>query len=212
MPFNFETRVPDTAASVLPFAMAKPGWNDPCAFGSGKKYKKCCLEKERGPEAGALPEFVDAGATESTLLWIYENFPGEIAARIVEAYCQGLTLQELEELRRLPDEVRRLFFENAHEWILAEGLASDGRRFLDLALAPGGPALTASGRLFLEAMGSTRLDLYEVVESIPGESLTLLSKTDPEAEPIRVLERSGSRSLRKGDFSVPECSLSSPRS
>jgi hypothetical protein len=49
-------------------------------------------------------------------------------------------------------------------------------------------------------MGSTGLDLYEVVESIPGESLTLLSKTDPEAEPIRVLERSGSRSLRKGDF------------
>lgn len=28
----------------------KPGRNDPCPCGSGKKYKQCCINKERGPK------------------------------------------------------------------------------------------------------------------------------------------------------------------
>src|SRR5262245_2113186 len=30
--------------------MAKPGRNDPCHCGSGKKYKKCCQPKEEAAE------------------------------------------------------------------------------------------------------------------------------------------------------------------
>lgn len=30
--------------------MPKPGRNDPCPCGSGKKYKHCCLEKDRAAE------------------------------------------------------------------------------------------------------------------------------------------------------------------
>src|SRR6266571_774139 len=30
--------------------MAKPGRNDPCPCGSGKKYKKCCLPKDEAIE------------------------------------------------------------------------------------------------------------------------------------------------------------------
>jgi tetratricopeptide (TPR) repeat protein len=30
--------------------MAKPGRNDPCPCGSGKKYKRCCLEKDEAAE------------------------------------------------------------------------------------------------------------------------------------------------------------------
>ena len=30
--------------------MAKPGRNDPCHCGSGKKYKKCCQPKEQAAE------------------------------------------------------------------------------------------------------------------------------------------------------------------
>jgi tetratricopeptide (TPR) repeat protein len=31
--------------------MAKPGRNDPCPCGSGNKYKKCCLAKDRAAQA-----------------------------------------------------------------------------------------------------------------------------------------------------------------
>jgi hypothetical protein len=30
--------------------MAKPGRNDPCPCGSGKKYKRCCLDKDEAAE------------------------------------------------------------------------------------------------------------------------------------------------------------------
>src|SRR3954465_14025867 len=30
--------------------MPKPGRNDPCPCGSGKKYKHCCLEKDQAAE------------------------------------------------------------------------------------------------------------------------------------------------------------------
>jgi Tfp pilus assembly protein PilF len=34
--------------------MAKPGRNDPCHCGSGKKYKKCCQSKDEAPEREEL--------------------------------------------------------------------------------------------------------------------------------------------------------------
>ena len=34
--------------------MAKPGRNDPCHCGSGKKYKTCCQPKEEAAERGVI--------------------------------------------------------------------------------------------------------------------------------------------------------------
>jgi Flp pilus assembly protein TadD len=36
--------------------MAKPGRNDPCPCGSGKKYKKCCLPKDEAQKRAALAD------------------------------------------------------------------------------------------------------------------------------------------------------------
>ena len=36
--------------------MVKPGRNDPCPCGSGKKYKKCCLANEEAAEREQLAE------------------------------------------------------------------------------------------------------------------------------------------------------------
>ena len=36
--------------------MAKPGRNDPCPCGSGKKYKNCCLAKDEAAERERLAE------------------------------------------------------------------------------------------------------------------------------------------------------------
>ncbi len=37
-------------------ATAKPGRNDPCPCGSGKKYKQCCLAREHAQPAGGPPQ------------------------------------------------------------------------------------------------------------------------------------------------------------
>jgi tetratricopeptide (TPR) repeat protein len=44
--------------------MAKPGRNDPCPCGSGKKYKKCCLAKDEAVEREQAAK-AEARRTES---------------------------------------------------------------------------------------------------------------------------------------------------
>jgi hypothetical protein len=38
---------------MTPPTSARPGRNDPCHCGSGRKYKHCCLEKDHAMEAAA---------------------------------------------------------------------------------------------------------------------------------------------------------------
>jgi len=40
---------------VMPVRSAKVGRNEPCLCGSGKKYKRCCADKEQGAEPDSFP-------------------------------------------------------------------------------------------------------------------------------------------------------------
>jgi uncharacterized protein YchJ len=40
----------------VPTTMAKPGRNERCPCGSGKKYKQCCLPKDEADERAVLAE------------------------------------------------------------------------------------------------------------------------------------------------------------
>jgi tetratricopeptide (TPR) repeat protein len=62
--------------------MAKPGRNDPCPCGSGKKYKRCCRDKDEAAERAALAAAPPPPHPPGHL-------PGrvaDIAARLVAAY------------------------------------------------------------------------------------------------------------------------------
>ncbi len=61
--------------------MAKTGRNDPCPCGSGKKYKRCCLEKDQAAERTAL-----AATTPSQPLQQNPDLTAKIAARLAAAY------------------------------------------------------------------------------------------------------------------------------
>jgi tetratricopeptide (TPR) repeat protein len=45
--------------------MIKTGRNDPCHCGSGKKYKRCCLQKDQIAESAALAQAAAARAAEA---------------------------------------------------------------------------------------------------------------------------------------------------
>src|SRR5215831_8097365 len=55
--------------------MVKPGRNDPCHCGSGKKYKRCCLEKDEAAERARI------AATP-----LRPTIPEEIAATLAVHY------------------------------------------------------------------------------------------------------------------------------
>jgi hypothetical protein len=45
---------------------ARPGRNEPCHCGSGRKYKHCCLEKDDAQAAAARAKAAAEAATPST--------------------------------------------------------------------------------------------------------------------------------------------------
>jgi len=80
--------------------MAKPGRNDPCPCGSGKKYKKCCLplhEESRAKQQAAVslpPGSTDLDDLSNSVVDLIKTGRLEEA----EAACQEL-------LRRYPDQI-----------------------------------------------------------------------------------------------------------
>jgi tetratricopeptide (TPR) repeat protein len=80
--------------------MAKPGRNDPCPCGSGKKYKKCCLplhEESRAKQQEAVsltPGFTDLDDLSNSVVDLID------AGRLdeAEAACREL-------LTRYPDQI-----------------------------------------------------------------------------------------------------------
>jgi len=71
--------------------MAKPGRNDPCPCGSGKKYKRCCLEKDEAAVRKLAPAPLPRGAAavaspSSQPLPNFSGLAAEMTARLAAAY------------------------------------------------------------------------------------------------------------------------------
>jgi hypothetical protein len=180
--------------------MSKPGRNSPCPCGSGKKYKVCCLARD---ESRGREERAPDRAAEKALAWLMDHHGEEVHGAIENVYCGVLEDAQLEEIRELPEDLFEMFHINSLEWILAEAETEpddeeEPRRFMDMILEEG-PELEPSERRYLELLGSSSLDLYEVVESEPGKGLWLISKSDPSPRKLFVVEKTASRELQSGD-------------
>jgi hypothetical protein len=92
---------------------------------------------------------------------------------------------------------------NAMEWFLAEGimtLKGQDHRVADLLLGRGGPLFSAEQRQWIELLTAKPLRLYEIIEVIPGEGMTLKDVMLPERPPVLIREKSGSRQANPYDL------------
>jgi hypothetical protein len=179
----------------------RTGRNDPCPCGSGKKYKKCCLEKERAERTeAARPAPSDAPVLRATE-WLDQRYAQE-ASDAVESYFSAVDDEALSHLETLDPEIRRMVHVNAHEWLLADGeleLEDRDVPVCELLLGPGGPLFGAEERAWMEAFTARPLGLYEVLEVSPGEGLRLRDLFHPDELPVKVTDRAASRSLVRWD-------------
>lgn len=181
--------------------MKKPGRNDPCPCGSGKKYKQCCLRKEAAQAEQAAGD--RSQAVSKALSWLMAVHGQAVRAAINAAFFKKLSDEENERLQHLESELYKGIMVNAMEWLLAEGFITvkgEERRVAELLLGRGGPLLSAEQRQWIELMASQPLGLYEVIEVVPGEWIRLKDVLFPDQAPVLVRERTGSQQAVKFDL------------
>ena len=177
--------------------------NAPCPCGSGKKYKNCCQHQE---SAGVTGEFAGAGAAHLALDWLALTLPEKVANAIEQGFFRALGPKEREAIEMLPSDLQTMIDINRSEWLLADARLDVGEpgdalppRAMELVLGRGGPVFSTVQRRHLESLQVAPLRFYDVVESQPGSGLLLQDVLDAESQPLRVRERTASRSLTEGD-------------
>jgi hypothetical protein len=174
----------DADSPELPFVSegSRPGRNDPCHCGSGKKYKKCHLGDDRSREQ-----------RESTLAELHR-----MDRALVLEMCQFA-------LQRFEDEWsshRKVFADPMESGPLAAPCSVHqfevrGRAVRDWFLEERSADLTPLEREWLSAQEETWLSIWEVVDVRVGENLTLEDRLTGEVRLVQ--EKFGSTTLVKRD-------------
>jgi SEC-C motif len=176
------------------------GRNDPCPCGSGRKYKKCCLarrkEEDRRVTAAVSAQQRRNEVFRHAVAWLQRHHGDALAAAFEEF---GTAIPE--DGRTLSEQDHDYFMMQAVDWVLAEATTEiDGRRVrLHDLVVEGGPVLDADQRLWFERAGEEPLRLWQVTDVDPGVGLELRNLLDESADPVRVKERSASRTLGRSD-------------
>lgn len=183
--------------------MGQIGRNDPCPCGSGKKYKRCCLEiKEARPAAeihgaGAFTPEARASAIQK-LLKFASDLEFEADRDIGASLFWGGLLED-----RTDEEVRRVEALpqteiNFMTWFLYDMDMENEKTVTDFFLTQEGRRLTPGEAAYLKAAAKTHFRLYEVeqVEIDRGFRLKDLWT----GESLQVSERAATHSFVQWDL------------
>lgn len=192
--------------SVDSISAARPGRNEPCPCGSGKKYKQCCLIKQ-----------IDAAHSEHELAWrrvrrALEGFPAKMLSFIGETYGGVAFTEAWEEFFQgepPPVDMDSPHFAIFNTWFYFRWTPDfPASRVADKTLTDIAPALALLQRNpkrvgpvlqnYLSSALLAPLSFYEVLTVSPGKGLRLREFfTQREVD---VIERSASESLRGGEL------------
>lgn len=169
-------------AEVLPFARpAKPGRNDPCWCGSGRKFKLCHLGQPR------------AAPLEDRVGWL---------CRKAVAYLERRGSEGLRVLLELAAARAAAPGHDAFERAMADPLVVDAalheRGWFELFLADRGPLLPEDEQLLAASWLLCERTVYEVLEARPGAGV--LARDLRTGDRLDVRERAFSTQARAGQL------------
>ena len=148
--------------------MSKPGRNDPCPCGSGRKYKRCCLDREAEHDA-------IAAALEARALPLLSG---------LARFAEGAVRTPIDEIARKEFPFWRGPLDDAMASRVVDHLIFDfrlerfGRTAIDEFVLEEGHSLGAQERTLLSAWGEARRRLYRA----DGWAAGFLACTDVLAE------------------------------
>ncbi|MBW1730634.1 MAG: SEC-C domain-containing protein [Deltaproteobacteria bacterium] len=182
----------------------KIGRNDPCPCGSGKKYKKCCLNKQQPPEDLLYRRLSDTyNKLVDRLLDFADRVYGPEAMGV--ALGEFLFWEEKDSLEEALSQYAPAFI----PWFLFNWsydpedcpIELDAPAFSTIAqtyAAEMGPKLETLEKRLIEASVGRPFSFYEVVSSNPGFSFRL--KDILTGKHYDVTEKMGSEGTRPGDI------------
>ncbi|MCC6130677.1 MAG: SEC-C domain-containing protein [Acidobacteria bacterium] len=172
----------------------KTGPNDPCACGSGKKFKKCCgSPAARTSAAQRAPYTRDDRAAALTKLDEYVKKHLHQERDVMTLAVWGPHGDHIDDF---PPELWEMSAFVINTWFVFDPHSPDSPRIASRLLEQRN--LGDGERAFIRTMLDSRMLPYEVVQSVPGSSLTLRNVL--EGGEVTVTERMASRSLSRSDL------------
>lgn len=190
-----------------------PERNQPCPCGSGEKYKKCCLQKN---SLVTQEDFFwrRLSKERDELIKLKFRFAREyyIPTAMDEAWKELCFSEEMLQEGFDPEShLNQIFFPWFFcKWIPDENYLSDlakasmVERTIDESILNEWPQkLTPLQRLYVEKCSDSPFSFYDVIESKPNKGLKIRNILI--SEELDVVEKSGSKILKKGDiiFGMP---------
>jgi SEC-C motif len=181
------------------FVVREAQRNDPCPCGSGKKYKKCCMLKQRD----LVTERVSRReGIQKSLAWISRHYRQQIDQWVEDVWLAGIDEEARQGIASADTQIRGIHDVNLLEQLVAEGSFSgmEGEnRPLQLILAAEDLQLDDDQRNYLMQLGQRPLRLYRVSSCIPGESFTLDEYPLGKSEPATIEDKWASHMFDVGD-------------
>lgn len=181
--------------------MTGPGRNDPCPCGSGKKYKKCCLERESGARRESSRPVPSGTSARTAFQWLDRHYLKEVEAA-VERFFTLAGGAAPDNMKALSEGALQMAEVNAYEWLLADGslvLPAREAPVRELLLGPGGPRFSAEDRAWMEAIAARPLGLYEVADTVPGERFEVRDLLHPAEPRVWIEDRSAASTVVRWD-------------
>jgi hypothetical protein len=171
--------------------MSKPGRNDPCPCGSGKKYKKCCLAENfvtDGREETARKRLVE------NLLAFYNKQHRDTIEEAKVLFWNDFVPQDY-----LDGHALDIAYQNFFEWITFDFIieSDTNKTLIDLYMEQN-KNLTQDEHLVLTKMKNSCISLYEVQEVFPEKGLLL--KDLLMGGEFDVKEKAATRGLKRWDI------------
>ncbi len=186
----------------------KPGRNDPCPCGSGKKYKQCCLKTEQiQPEDEFLWRRIRRAieGLPAQLLGFGSSYFGQEA--LLEAWDEFMSPWDDVQVEPFTPDTPHMpvfmpwFF---YDWVPApletsvKHEALDGRTLAQAYLDKKGKHLDPLCARYIEQCCAAPFSFYDVLSVRPGEGFVL--RDIMTGEEITVTEQSGSHHTQPGDI------------
>jgi len=173
--------------------------NDPCPCGSGKKYKKCCMLKQRDL---AVERANHREGIRLALGWINQHYKPEIDQWVEDVWLAGIDDADRQGIVSADVQIRGIHDVNLLEQLVAEGSFADmegENRPLELILAADELQLNEGQRNYLQQLVTRPLRLYRVTACTKGENFTLQEYPEGDSEPVVITDKWASRMYDTGD-------------